>query len=32
LATGSTSATLFVIAGAVAFILAGLASVRFARN
>jgi hypothetical protein len=32
LASGSTSATLFVIAGAVAFILAGLASVRFARN
>jgi hypothetical protein len=32
LATGSSSATLFVIAGAVAFILAGLASVRFARN
>jgi hypothetical protein len=32
LATGTTSATLFVIAGAVAFVLAGLASVRFARN
>ena len=32
LASGTTSATLFVIAGAVAFVLAGLASVRFARN
>jgi hypothetical protein len=32
LATGSSSATLFVIAGAVAFILAGLATIRFARN
>jgi hypothetical protein len=32
LAAGSTSSSLFVIAGAVAFVLAGLASVRFARN
>jgi hypothetical protein len=32
LASGTSSASLFVIAGAVAFVLAGLASVRFARN
>jgi hypothetical protein len=32
LASGSTSSSLFVIAGAVAFVLAGLASVKFARN
>jgi hypothetical protein len=32
LASGSTSSSLFVIIGAAAFILAGLASVRFARN
>jgi hypothetical protein len=31
LASGSTSASLFIIAG-VAFVLAGLASIRFARN
>jgi hypothetical protein len=32
LAAGSTSSSLFVIVGAAAFILAGLASIRFARN
>jgi hypothetical protein len=32
LASGSDSATLFVIAGAAAFVLAGLTSLRFARN